>query len=101
MAAKKNADLQPVVNKDAPKVKVPLAVEATKPVHKSATVILNMLVALASLVVMIDPQDLTRFVMRHVQDQQLATSLAAFVVAAIGLVNVFIRIYRTRQPVGL
>lgn len=99
MAQPKHADLQPVVTPSAPTVKVPVAVQAAKPPHKSATVIVNLLVTLGSLVVLIDPADINGYVSRQIGNQELSTSVAAAVVALLGIVNVLLRIYKTKQPI--
>ena len=97
MAQKK--DLQPVVAKDAPRVRVPLAVEEAKPLHKSATVWFNTLIVAAGVVTLGTPDQVTKLVESFIPNHDIAEGVAAIAVAVIGLVNILLRIYKTSQPI--
>jgi len=79
---------------------LPSTNQSAKPAHKSATVWLNSLVALGSLLVMVDPATVQDWTSRYVHNADLAVQVTGLVMAALGVVNVLLRIYKTKQPVA-
>lgn len=87
----------------APTVNVPVAVEQAKPWHKSLTVMLNGIVALGATAfttaLALDPTSVNLIVSQIVPNREIAMQVAGLAVSILGLANVIIRVYKTKQPI--